>query len=96
MLPLRFFGYIICGALISILYGFDSGILSGCPEDFAIQSGDNLIEKYESVSADVFENYIGIAFVCIFGWFAGIFPVLLQFPIELNNFLKVNYIYKTK
>ena len=89
MLPMRFFGYIICGLLISILFGFDSGVLSGCNNEFALGDGKNMVDKFKGIIADLFENCAGLAFINMLGWFGGIFPVLLIFPTELNVFLQV-------
>ena len=91
MLPMRFFCYIIVAFQISLLFGTDSGVLSGCPSNFGVGDGSNLIQKAQDNAADLFENCCGLAFICLFGWFGGIFPVLLIFPIELNVFLQVCY-----
>lgn len=91
MLPLRFFGYIICGVLISVLFGFDSGVLSGCMHEFTLGDGKNLVEKFKATVADLFENCAGLAFINMLGWFGSIFPMLLIFPTELDVFIKVKF-----
>ncbi|CAG2100166.1 unnamed protein product, partial [Medioppia subpectinata] len=74
MLPMRFFGYILVAFLISLLFGRDSGVLSGCPQELNFRDNGNIIEYIMSRSADLFENCCGLAFICLFGWFGGIFP----------------------
>ena len=60
MLPLRFLTYIFCAILIVILWGSDSGKLSGCAQDFVTKSGENMVDKFKNVWNDVFENYAGL------------------------------------
>ncbi|CAG2112166.1 unnamed protein product [Medioppia subpectinata] len=88
MLPMRFFGYISVAFLISLLFGRDSGVLSGCPQELNFRDNGNIIEYIRSRSADLFENCCGLSFICLFGWIGGIFPVLSIFPIELNVYLQ--------
>lgn len=88
MLPARIIGYIVCSMLISLLYGSDSGALSGCPQEFTIDDGQDLFLKYKEYAQDIIENTCGLAFMCMFCWFGGIFPELLIFPNELEVFLK--------
>jgi len=89
MLPFRVIGYIICSIIIGIVYGPESGKISGCPQDLALDKGGNLIDNYIYVLKELTENVAGIAFICMFGWFGAIFPVLLAFPQEINIFFKV-------
>lgn len=88
MMPARIIGYIICSQLISLFFGWDSGALSGCPQEFTIGDGQDLFEKFEHNAQDIIENCCGLAFICMFCWFGGLFPVLLIFPTELEVFLK--------
>lgn len=70
------------------MYGPDSGQLSGCPQDYAIANGMDVIKHTQEVTADLFENCSGLIFICMFAWFSAIFPVLLVFPMEVNVFMK--------
>ena len=91
MMPARVIGYIFCAFQISIFFGFDSGVLSGCADEFAIGNGQNFIDRILENREDLVENGCCITFICLLGWFGGIFPVLLVFPTELNIFMKVKY-----
>ena len=88
MLGLRFWSYIVIAVLISLMYGPDSGYLSGCPHDYAIDNGMDVIKHTQEVTADIFENCSGLIFIVMFAWFCAIFPVLLVFPQEVNVFIK--------
>ncbi len=89
MLRIRIIGYIFIPILISLVYRPDSGKYSGCSQDFAVMDGESFVDKYMSVSTDIFENIEGILFIAMFGWFGAIFPLLLTFPKEINTFFKV-------
>jgi hypothetical protein len=89
MLRIRIIGYVFIPILISLVYRTDSGKYSGCSQDFAVMDGESFVDKYMSVSTDIFENIEGILFIAMFGWFGAIFPLLLTFPKEINTFFKV-------
>jgi len=91
MLPIRTIGHILVAILIVILWGSESGKLSGCPEDFVVKYG-TYVENYGRVSDKLNENTAGIYFLLLFIWFGALFAVLLTFPQEMNIFLKVNLI----
>ena len=97
-LPVRFFGFLTCGILISLIYGSEVGKIDGCNHDFSIGDGINLIEKFTETHNKLFDNGALLAFTCMLAWFSGIFPVLLLFPMELNIFVQVQsrYIYVIK
>ncbi len=89
MLPLRIVGLIVFSVLLSILYGFEIGKVSGCPQDFAATSGVTYAENYDRVSTKINENLACIFFCNLMSWSLTIFPQLLVFPLEMNIFFKV-------
>jgi len=89
MLPIKTFGHFSNAVLIGVLYGFDIGKISGCPEDFIVANGGTYVENYDRVSGKIMENFSCISFCILISWFLSILPTLLVFPLEMNVFFKV-------
>ena len=88
----RITSYFSISIFIALLYGSESGAYTGCRNEFTIEPGVDLMEKWKRVGNQVANNFSMIGFSAYFAYISSIGPVLLTLPNEFKVFLQVSQV----
>jgi ATP-binding cassette subfamily G (WHITE) protein 1 len=88
---LRLFAHVMTALFLSFIFGSYVGTVAGCPpqvQDLYTNKASDLFKTFEYESKKVTENVGSIFYNVLFLMFAGLMPIILVFPSEVNVFIK--------